>query len=213
MLDIVRAFFGLLLVLFFPGFALTRALFPRKKTFHPDYDMIYQTAIGVTLSLIIVIVLGVTMQEFGVNPETGKGYFTAGNITLSLLAITSTFFVVGWWRGAYPSLGWLHPKLRRITSPPAVSKLIKDRQKRMELHDLVREREQLLRQISFCETRASTQDRDVRKQYSEKLNMLYERLEIVNAQIDQLEGGAFERYTRLKLAAEEANNRKGDDII
>ncbi len=198
-LDIIQAFFGLLLTFFLPGFALTRAMFPRKKAFHPDYDILYQIAIGITLSLIIVIMLGVTMQSIGENPTTGMGYFTTAYLVLFLLLITSIFFAIGWWRGAYPNLGWIHPKLRRIPSSPAVARLVKDRKKLMALHDLVGERETILKEIHFCEKRAATQEEKMRKHYVEKLKLLYERLEIVNAQIDKLEGGVFERYARMKL--------------
>jgi len=199
MLEVFRVLLGLLLVFFLPGFALTRAMFPRKKTFHPDYDMIYQIAIGITLSLIIVIMLGVTIQGMGVNPDTGKGYFTTGYIVISLLVITGFFFVIGWYRGAYPALGWLHPKLRRIPSSPAVSRLVKDRKRLERLHDLVAEREIMLKEIRFCETRADIQGHEMMEHYASKLKNLYDRLEVINSEIDQLEGGSFERYAKLKL--------------
>ncbi|MDG6221408.1 MAG: DUF1616 domain-containing protein [Candidatus Thermoplasmatota archaeon] len=199
MLDVIQAFFGLLLAFFLPGFALTRALFPRKKSFHPDYDIIYQMAISIALSIIIVIMLGITIQSIGPNPETGKGYFTAPVLVSSLLGITITFFILGWLRGAHEWLGWVHPKLRRIPSSPAVSRLVRDRKKRLALHDLVQEREVILSEIRFCESRVKTQNEEMRKHYADKLKLIYQRLEIVNAQIDSLEGGAFERYARMKF--------------
>src|SRR3972149_1507051 len=92
---------ALILVFFLPGFTLVRVLFPRKEELNPEYGLLYQITLGMVLSLVLVVLLGFVLSSF-TNADTGKGFFEAGTLWVSLSALSAVFFLLGWWRGAYP---------------------------------------------------------------------------------------------------------------
>ncbi len=194
MFEIIRAALAVILVFFLPGYMITKAIFPKKNAFHPDYSFVYTFTFSVVLSIITVILLGILFQSIGPNPETGEGYFKTPYIVASLLFISAVFFLIGWWRGAHPWMGIFHPSLYRVPVSPAVKRLLGDRDKATRLYHLVREREQILREIEAEEKRIKMSGKEGESENLEKINYLRERLEIVNRQIDELEGSVYLRY-------------------
>ena len=122
----LRVFAGLLLVLFIPGYTLIQALFPRKGELDEDFDTLYRITLGMALSICVVILIGFVLGNpaLGNAPSWGnwsdgdKGYFQTFFITISLLVISAIFFVMGWYRGAYPWTAKIHPTLAR--APPGI---------------------------------------------------------------------------------------------
>ena len=125
-INLLRVFAGLLLVLFVPGYTLIQALFPRKGELDEEFDTLYRITLGMALSICVVILVGFVLGNpaLGNAPNWGnwsngdKGYFQTFFITISLLVISVIFFVVGWYRGAYPWTANLHPILAR--APPGI---------------------------------------------------------------------------------------------
>lgn len=103
-LGLLRIMFAMVLLLFLPGFLLVQALFPKKNELSEEDDWLYRIVLSVVLSIVIAIILAFIISSLGVNEGTGKGYFTAINITISLLAISVVLFVIGVMRGAYPKI-------------------------------------------------------------------------------------------------------------
>jgi len=75
----IRIFFGIPLVLFFPGYSLTAALFPRKD----DLDVIERIALSFGLSIAIVPLLGLALN------------YTPFGIRLLPVLITLSGFIIG----------------------------------------------------------------------------------------------------------------------
>jgi len=104
--------FGLLLVLFIPGYTLIQALFPRKGELDEEFDNLYRFTLSIAMSIAIVILLGFFLGH----PEVRL--FKFWPLVIGLSSISAALFVAGWWRGAYPWIGIIWPKLLRI--PPGV---------------------------------------------------------------------------------------------
>jgi hypothetical protein len=104
-IDILRVILSILLIFFIPGFFLVQALFPLKNELDEEDDWLYRIALGIALSIVITTLDGFILGSIGINPATGKGYWDTPYIVGSLIGISLVFFLIGWYRGAYPILG------------------------------------------------------------------------------------------------------------
>jgi len=178
------------LVLFFPGYTLVNVLFPRKGELDREYDALYRITIGIVMSIVVLVFLGFALNALGIDASTGLGYFTAKNLWASLSALTVTFFVVGWWRGAYPVLARLHPSLAR--PPPReptslLGDLDVDGKTLMRFRELAGQREKLRREVRDADRRVSLHTGSIRKHYEDKRKDAQEKLHAVDHAIQKLE--------------------------
>src|SRR3972149_2622913 len=97
------------LVLFFPGWTLVNLLFPRRGEIDREHDALYRVTLGIVMSIVLLVLVGFLLNA--ASPPEGIGLITGTNLWASLGVLTVAFFVAGWWRGAYPSLGRLPPAL------------------------------------------------------------------------------------------------------
>ncbi|HYS71361.1 MAG TPA: DUF1616 domain-containing protein [Thermoplasmata archaeon] len=176
------------LVLFLPGYTLVNVLFPRKGELDREYDVLYRITLGIVMSIVVLVLLGFLLNA--ASPPTGMGYFTAGNLWFSLSALTLAFFVVGWWRGAYPILGRIHPALGRPMPREAASilgDLDVDRRTLVKFQELAGERERLRREVRDADRRITLHTGSMRTHYEEKRKEAQEQLRAVDAAIAKLE--------------------------
>ena len=129
-LGLLRILFAMIILLFLPGFLLVQALFPRKNELSEEDDWLYRIVLSVVLSIVIAIILAFIISSLGVNEDTGKGYFTALNITISLIAIRVVLFVIGIMRGAYPRIFTQKRDRMDTVMDPKEGKDVKDEMKR-----------------------------------------------------------------------------------
>ncbi len=189
MLETLQLVLALLFLFFLPGWTLVNLLFPRKGELDREYDLLYRLTLGVVMSIVVTILLGFSLNSLGVN-SSGFGYVTATNTWLGLVGATAVFFVAGWWRGAYPLLGRLHPAL--VRSPPPdrhsmTAELENDRKTLAKLRELSAEREKLRRRIRDYERRISIQSGDAKEHYTHERNEAKARLKEVDAELKALE--------------------------
>lgn len=116
-LELIRVIGAFILILFFPGFFLVMALFPKKNELSEEDDWLYRIVLSVVLSIVVSIILAFIIGQLGVNESTGKGYFTWEYIVPSLLAICIVFFIIGVFRGAYPII-YTHRSERVVITLP-----------------------------------------------------------------------------------------------
>lgn len=177
------------LVVFLPGFALVNLLFPRKGELDREYDALYRITLGIVMSIVVVVLLGFFLQALGVDAQ-GMGYFTGASLWPALSAITIAFFVAGWWRGAYPVLGRLHPALKRpLPREPAsiLGDLEADRTVLTRLRELAAERESLRKQVKDAGRRVSLHTGTMKDHYEAKRSDLQRKLRGVDDALAQLE--------------------------
>lgn len=185
------------LVLFLPGWTLINVLFPRKGELDREYDALYRITLGIVMSLVVLVLYGFFLNALGVNPATDLGYFTAPNLWLGLSGLTAAFFAAGWWRGAYPVLGRLHPVLKRAAPREKASILGDvdvDRKVLARFRELAGERETWRRAVQDADRRVRLHTGSMREHYEKKRTEAQEKLREVDAALQKLEE---ERATEL----------------
>ena len=177
------------LVLFLPGFTLVNLLFPRRGELDREYDALYRITLGIVMSIVVVVLLGFFLQTLGVDAQ-GMGYFTSATLWPALSGLTIAFFLVGWWRGAYPILGRLHPALKRpIPREPAsiLGDLESDRAVLTKLRELAAERERLRKEVKDAARRVSLHTGSLKDHYEAKRLELQKKLRGIDDALTQLE--------------------------
>ena len=178
---------GILVVFFLPGYTLICMLFPRKGELDPEYDVIYRIAIGIGMSVVIAILVG-----FGLNAisTAEHAYVSAGPLWAILSLLILVFVSVGWWRGAYPLAGMIHPALYRsvaISGTPRAKG--SDFQRKRKIDKLIVEREQLLKDMKIFTDRASTSNPQRKLYYRKRMDQTRGRIEDVNDELQTLSKG------------------------
>lgn len=187
MIDI---FLVMVVAFFLPGFFLVNALFPRKGELDKDYDMLYRITLGTVMSVVIVIIMGFVLNAFGQDPNTGKGYFRAELIWPILIGFTILFFIIGWYRGAYPIMGKIHPSLHRFAKREPQSVIVdlkEDRDVLLAFRDLSEKREKLRRQLKDYERRVLLQTGSMRKRSERRILDIQEELKDIDEELKIME--------------------------
>lgn len=188
-MNILNLIFGTLFIFFLPGFMMINALFPRKGELDKEFDMLYRITLGMGMSIVTTILVGFFLGSIPV--ETGqKGYFQGPYIWSMLLSLTAVFFVVGWYRGAYQWMGWLHPKLERPQPPEPGPKDFEYEDEKDILHEmqkLARRRQQLKYKIKEAKKKSGAQAKSIRDHYKKKKKKAEEELKEVDERLKELE--------------------------
>lgn len=134
----------LILLLFLPGFALVKAAFPSTRGLSREHGGPYLILLSIVMSVALAVLYSFLLIALGSTlPPGAAGYFTATNLWAGLALLTLALLVLAWWRGAFPSLGRLHPSLgRRAKDGPPVEGPPPEFHR---LEALARERDRLLR--------------------------------------------------------------------
>ena len=187
-LTFVRLLLTVIMVMFLPGYLLVNAIFPARGQLDVEMDQLYRIGIGMVMSIFITVADGIFLNTLGTD-STGHGYITGTNLWITLSIITAFLFVLGWYRGAYPKLGQIHPKLHREPKKEALvsgsSRLGMKAEK--DLAALMKEKSRLERFIEEAEeTESQLTDMDMIAEWSERRVKAVERLGEVNKEIDRI---------------------------
>ena len=196
-LGLLRVVAALVLTFVLPGVLLVNVLYPRRGELDREYDVLYRLTLGIVLSIAVTVLWGFFLNALGVNEATGLGYVQTPYIASGLVGLSLLFFVLGWFRGAYPWMARVHPSLTRVPKPGPESLLTdeeKDHRVRMKLEELAESRERLRRTIKDFERRMQLQSSDARSHYEEKRDEARAELKRVETALRKLEE---ERATEL----------------
>ncbi len=206
-LEILRIILGILLIFVLPGTMLIKAMFPRPGELDEEYNGIYVLALGMATSICLTILVGFVLGSLPVKDD-GTGWFDAPLITGSLVALTIIFFAIGWWRGAYPWMGLVHPKMARFPLPAEAPRGTKrDDELAARVEELTKEHDRLKREVKDLLRRERTHGRKMAKHYKERREEAEEELAEVREELD----AAKERQSKLIYEAkqrEEAKRRR-----
>jgi len=182
----IRAVVAVLFLFLLPGFTLVNALFPSKGALDEELDMLYRVSYGLALSVALVIIIGFFLGE--ILPSSGDGYFVGRNIWFTLVSLTFLFFFIGWYRGAYRWIRYIHPSFAREPSEksPAMERK-SDTKKVKELQELTRQRNALKQKIKKIEKKIDKGSKDMKKHYTGKKDELERRLERVDKRLKEAE--------------------------
>ena len=196
-LGILRVLGAILLTFVIPGLLLVYVLYPRRGELDREYDLVYRLTLGIVLSIAVTVLWGFFLNSLGVQESTNLGYVQTPYIAAGLVGLSALFFVLGWWRGAYPWMARLHPSLARAPKAGPESLLTdeeKDHRIRLKLESLAEERERLRRTIKDTERRMQLQSADARSHYESRRDAAKADLKRVEAELRKLEE---ERATEL----------------
>jgi hypothetical protein len=215
-LEVLQIILGLVLIFFLPGYLLVKALFPGRNELDQEYNLIYEIGLGMGLSIVIAILdgflLGSLQQVVGFRIVDGveKGYFDTPYIVSSLLAICLLLFAAGWYRGAFPWMGRLHPSLTRVPAsegPRARKERLDNLIK--ELWDLSRERERLRKEVRDFEHKSRAHGASMKVHYRKRLEESRRRLDEVDRKMKALEDRRAEELAGVE--EEKARRRREKD--
>ena len=185
-----RVIGALVLLFFLPGFLLINALYPRKGELDREYDALYRLTLGIVLSIAVTVFWSFFLNSLGVNEATGLGYVVGPNIAGGLIGLSAAFFVIGWWRGAYPWMARVHPALARVPKPGPGELLTeeeRDHRVRLKLQQLAERREALRRAIKDAERRMRLQSADAQSHYETLRDKSRAELRTVETELKKLE--------------------------
>src|SRR3989454_2745623 len=185
-----RVIGALVLLFFLPGFLLINALYPRKGELDREYDALYRVTLGVVLSIAVTVFWSFFLNSLGTNEATGLGYVVGPNIAGGLIGLSVVFFVLGWWRGAYPWIGRVHPALARVPKPGPGELLTEDERDhrvRLKLQQRAEKPEALRRAIKDAERRLRLQSADAQSHYEALRDKSRAELRSVEAELKKLE--------------------------
>lgn len=185
----IEQIFGFLLLFFITGITFVYALFPRKGEMDPQYDLLYRLIFGVVMSVVILILFGFSLNALGTD-TSGFGYVTGSNLWVGLTVLAVIFFVIGWWRGAYPWMGKMHKSLLRFPKSPThsvLAELTEDKATFAKFNELAGRREKLRRELKDIERRVRLQTGEMRDHYEKKRVEAQETLKKVDDELRELE--------------------------
>jgi len=180
---------ALVLLFFLPGYLLINALYPRKGELDREYDTLYRLTLGFVLSIAVTVFWAFFLNSLGVN-ASGFGDVTAPNLAAGLIGLSAAFFVLGWWRGAYPWMVRVHPSLARLPKPGPGELLTeeeRDHRVRMKLQELAERREALRRSIKDAERRMRLQSTEAKSYYETVRDKSRAELKVLEAELRKLE--------------------------
>lgn len=185
---------AMLFIFFLPGFLLINAIFPRKGELDREYDLLFRITLGIVMSVVVVVIVGFMLnsltQDFGISQDSGKGFVTDAYLWTILVVLSVFFFLVGWFRGAYPSLGKLHPGLLRHPrrEPQSVLADFKaEKEAILELRKLARRREELRVTMRDYEKRIHQTTGKIRENYLGKKERAMRELKDVDDRLKEME--------------------------
>ncbi|OGS43122.1 MAG: hypothetical protein A3K76_03690 [Euryarchaeota archaeon RBG_13_57_23] len=185
MFNLVQVLAGLALIFLLPGYTLVNVIFPRRGELDPEYDVVYRLALGMGLSVVVSIFVGFMLNAIS---DEESQYVRSGPLWLALSSLTGLFVLAGWFRGAYPGAGYIHPTLYRPTaeSRSGVSGK-KEFARKRALERLLKEREQLVVDLKKFAERSSDSNPQRQLYYRKRMDNTRERIDKVNEEIKKLQ--------------------------
>ena len=183
-LEILRIIFGILLIFVLPGTMLIKAMFPRKGELDEEYNGLYIITLGMATSVCLTILVGFVLGSLPVKDD-GTGWFDTPYIVTSLVGLTIVFFIMGWWRGAYPWLGLIHPKLARFPMPTEAPRGTKRHDELLaRIEELTKEHDRLKREVKDLLRQERTHGRKMSKHLKERREEAERELERVREELE-----------------------------
>jgi hypothetical protein len=190
----IEAILAILFIFFLPGFLLVNVVFPRKGELDREYDILYRITLGIVMSVVVAVAVGFVLnsltQDFGITQESGKGFFTDQNLWVILVGLSGLLFLLGWFRGAYPFMGKIHPSLLRHPKrePQSVLVDLKEEKEVIEkLRNLAKTREELRMRVKDYERRIGQSTGKIRDSYLKKKDRALEELKEVDHELRKIE--------------------------
>jgi len=167
MMNVLQVIAAILMLFFLPGYTLINMLFPRKGELDVEYDQLYRIGLGMGMSIVISILVGYVLGY--------AALFYSRYIWLALINLTVIFFLIGLWRGGYPTI-------RRLLGYEEKNKY--DRLYMLE--DLLKRRKEKIKKLEELDRLSKLSPRGER--YREEMKKLIKEIREMDEKIDRLKG-------------------------
>jgi len=161
---ILQVIAAVLMLFFLPGYTFINMLFPKRGELDLEYDQLYRIGLGMGMSIVIAILVGYIVGY--------AGLFYASYIWIALINLTVVFFIIGFFRGGYPTIRrWLgfeeEDKYDRLLE---LDTLLKERRKK------IKELERIERMIRI-NPRRRNEFEDKRREVLREIREMDERID------------------------------------
>ncbi len=165
---VLQVIAAVLMLFFLPGYTFINMLFPKRGELDLEYDQLYRIGLGMGMSIVIAILVGYILGY--------AALFYASYIWIALINLTVVFFIIGFFRGGYPTLRkWFGlEKEDKYDKLILLDETLKERKKK------IRELEEIERLIKLNPKR--------REYYDEKRNKVLKEIRELDDKIETLKG-------------------------
>ncbi len=165
-MNVLQVIAAVLMLFFLPGYTLINMLFPKRGELDLEYDQLYRIGLGMGMSIVIAILVGYILGY--------TALFYASYIWIALINLTLIFFVIGFYRGAYPTIR----KWMGLEEEDKYDKLI-------QLDELLKERKKLIKKLEEIERIIKINPKR-REYYEKKRDEILKEIEEIDKKIDIL---------------------------
>lgn len=167
-MSVLQVMAAVLMLFFLPGYTFINMLFPRKGELDLEYDQLYRIGLGMGMSIVISILVGYVLGY--------TALFYAKYLWIALINLTVLFFIVGFYRGGYPTVRKIMglEKEEKYDQLILLDELLKKRRKK------IRELEEIERMIRINPLR--------KEFYEERRKAVLKDIRSMDEEIDKLKG-------------------------
>jgi NADH:ubiquinone oxidoreductase subunit 5 (subunit L)/multisubunit Na+/H+ antiporter MnhA subunit len=173
MIDILVGLLSLILIFFLPGFLVTLIIFPKKGALSEDYDILFKGVLGIVLSLLISILIG--MVIYGIDQLSASPEVQSMRLWLILGLLSVGLAFVAWTKGGLKTL--LFPKTSAESTADGSEK---------ELKRLTTEKGTLQKTIGRLEGEKYKNNEKLQQEATVRIAALKKDVEKINARIEDL---------------------------
>lgn len=174
MTNLIVDLIALLLIFFLPGLMLTLALFPKKGALDADFDLLLKCVLGILMSLVVSVAVGIGLHEFG--SILGSSLIGATELWVSLSLATILFGIIAWYRGGLKAF---LEEIRLLKAP-------KEDGVAEEMTSLAHRKRELQAMISMMESQDYQANDALREEASIRIPLLKKEISDINERIDEL---------------------------
>jgi len=173
MIDILVGLLSLILIFFLPGFLLALVIFPKKGTLNAEYDILFKGVLGIVLSLMISILIG--MVIYGIDQLSAPPEVQSMRLWLILGLLSVGLAAVAWARG-----GLKIPAFSNVsTESPSEGN-------EQELKRLTTEKRTLQKTIGRLEGEKYKKNEKLMQEATVRITVLKRDVEKINSRIEEL---------------------------
>jgi len=173
MIDILVGLLSLILIFFLPGFLLALVIFPKKGTLNAEYDILFKGVLGIVLSLMISILIG--MVIYGIDQLSAPPEVQSMRLWLILGLLSVGLAAVAWTRG-----GLKIPAFSNVsTESPSEGN-------EQELKRLTTEKRTLQKTIGRLEGEKYKKNEKLMQEATVRITVLKRDVEKINSRIEEL---------------------------
>jgi len=178
---------------FVPGYLMMNAIFPRRNALDAEMDLLYRITFGIGLSMVLAILVSFGLNALGTNTATGLGYLDAPYLWAALVSVSLAFFGIGWFRGAYPWMRRMHPKLGRVPKPDPRSfhPPQANPEATFKIEELSTKRQRLSKDVEAYERKIQMHVGEKRQRFVAKKTGALEEIEKLDRELSRLTGGEW----------------------